>query len=69
MNKLIREFERESGIEIYGLGKDRASWEQCLEKFAQMIADECASVAERNQAEDMGWDIGGIIREHFGVAQ
>jgi hypothetical protein len=37
------------------------------EKFAELIVRECASVAAKNQAEDMGWDISEIIKEHFGV--
>ena len=37
------------------------------EKFAELIVLECASVAAINQAEDRGWDIGEIIKEHFGV--
>jgi hypothetical protein len=35
--------------------------------FAELIIQECAKIADTAQAEDMGWDIGGIIREHFGV--
>ena len=38
-----------------------------VEKFAELIVQECASVAAKNQAEDMGWDISEIIKEHFGV--
>jgi len=37
------------------------------EKFAELIVRECAKIAEVNQAEDMGWNIGEIIKEHFGV--
>ena len=39
------------------------------EKFAELIVRECASVAAKNQAEDMGWDISEIIKEHFGVEE
>jgi hypothetical protein len=28
---------------------------------------ECADIAEKNQAENMNWDIAEIIKEHFGV--
>lgn len=40
-----------------------------VEKFAELIVQECASVAAKNQAEDMGWDISEIIKEHFGVEE
>jgi hypothetical protein len=36
-------------------------------KFAELIIRECSHVAKVNQAENMGWDIGEILQEHFGV--
>jgi hypothetical protein len=38
-----------------------------VEKFAELIVRECSLVADRAHAEDMGWNIGEIIKEHFGV--
>ena len=43
MNELFRQFERQSGIDVYGLGKDRAKWESALEKFGEMIVRECCA--------------------------
>jgi hypothetical protein len=52
--------------------------EQCYEdnstqidvyKFAELLIRKCAKIADTAQAEDMGWDIGEIIREHFGVEE
>ena len=40
-----------------------------LKKFAELIVKECAHIAEVNQAENMGWNIGEIIKEHFGVEE
>lgn len=40
MNELIRKLEKQSGIEIFGLGKHRAQWEGTLEKFAELIIAE-----------------------------
>ena len=57
MNKQIREFERQSGIEIYGLGKDRTKWEYALDKFADLILRVCATIA--------GGVDGKIILEYF----
>ena len=36
-------------------------------KFAEFIVRECARIAGANQAENMDWNIGEIIKEHFGV--
>ena len=81
MNKRIREFERQSGIEIYGLGKDRAKWEASLAKFAELIVRECAIVCETvgDVAEAIGegeparygketaHGCAGTIKDMFGV--
>jgi hypothetical protein len=40
-----------------------------LQKFAELIVRECANIAAKNQAENMGWDISKIIKEHFGVEE
>ena len=75
MNELIREFEKQSGIEIYGLGKDRAKWESCIEKFAELIVRECISQAHgvadlRGGNDDIiyGADLAAVrISKHFGI--
>lgn len=46
MKELIRKFEKESGLEIYGLGARRDKWEAALEKYAELIVEECAQRAE-----------------------
>ena len=38
-----------------------------FEKFAELVVRECASIADKNQADNMNWNIAEIIREHFGV--
>jgi hypothetical protein len=65
MNHRFREFERSSGLEIYGLGKDRVKWEAAMEKFAELIIRECANVAANHDALDIYEE----IREHFGVTE
>ncbi|WP_353479905.1 hypothetical protein [Haliscomenobacter sp.] len=37
--------------------------------FAELIVQECADIAAKNQAENMNWDIAEIIKEHFGVEE
>ena len=39
------------------------------EKFAELIVNECANIAAKNQAENMNWNIAEIIKEHFGVEE
>ncbi len=60
MNKLLREFERQSGLDVYGLGAKRVPWEAALEKYAELIVRECADlVADDDNAFD--------VLKHFGV--
>jgi hypothetical protein len=68
MNERIRTFERESHIDVYALGLDRAKWESILEKFAQLIVQECAGQVDWILAEG-GKTQGDLIREHFGVEE
>jgi hypothetical protein len=67
VNELIRKFERESGIELYGLGRDRAKWQDKLEKFTEMIVRECADVATVNQYQ--AFTPGYYVMKHFGVEE
>jgi hypothetical protein len=50
MNKQLREFERESGLEIYGLGAKRPQWEAALEKYAELIVEKCLEFIEKDAA-------------------
>ena len=40
MNERLREFERASGLDIYGLGARREKWEKALEKFAILVIED-----------------------------
>lgn len=37
MNERIREFEKASGLDVYGLGAKTVSWEATLERFTALI--------------------------------
>jgi len=81
MNQRIKQFERDSGLEIYGLGQDRVKWKSVVEKFAQLIVAECIAELEsvkvneyRTDVYDIGYDDGltqavETIKEHFGVEE
>lgn len=62
MNELITKFERESGIEIYGFGLNRATWQDRLTKFAKLIIREAAEVALREEHDSYE-----CILKHFGI--
>ena len=68
MNKQLRQFERESKLEIFGLGKDRIKWESALEKFAELIVRECAELATK-EYNNRGAIHGNDLLKHFGVEE
>jgi hypothetical protein len=43
-NDYIRQFARASGLDVYGLGKDRFQWEAALERFCQMLINDADTV-------------------------
>ena len=47
MNKIIKQFERQSNIDVYGLGLDRVKWESAMSKFAELIVQECLDTIQR----------------------
>jgi hypothetical protein len=71
MNELIRKCERESHIDVYGLGLDRVKWEAALEKFAELIVQECARIGELKEQGYEDYDpnlsVGWYMKQHFGV--
>ncbi len=84
MNERIREFARTSHLDVYGLGKDRAKWEDTLEKFAELIVGECIDKIEtyripvgNSAAGELAceWtydalkEIRDEIKQHFGVEE
>jgi hypothetical protein len=72
MNERIKQLAEQAGLRFTQLMSNPMvpvvdGKETDLEKFAQLIVKECADIAEKNQAENMNWDIAEIIKEHFGV--
>lgn len=50
MKDLIRKWERESGLDIYGLGANREKWEHRLTEFTRLVAKECLSEVDRMES-------------------
>ena len=68
MNERLRQFEKESKLEIFGLGARREIWDRALEKFAELIVAEMLQTCEAHP----GWTgrmIGEEIKQHFGVEE
>ena len=67
MNEQLRKFEQESKLEIFGLGARREIWERALEKYAELIVEECTTIVERNHYKNIGWNTSRKIKQHFGI--
>jgi hypothetical protein len=65
MNEKIREFERQSGLEIYGLGKDRVKWETVMKKYTELVVRECMSYMEEGDIDFAKF----MIKRNFGVEE
>jgi len=63
MNLQIRTLERQSGIDVYGLGKDRDKWESSLEKFAKLTVEDCIQVLINHGYTDAAL---ALTEEQFG---
>jgi len=68
MNERLRQFEKESKLEIFGLGARRAPWEAALEKYAELIVKEMLVTCEEHPAWT-GRMIAEQIKQHFGVEE
>lgn len=65
----IIEMAREAGMELYGLGKNRARFVYHLERFTNLVAakerEACAKLCDSFQARDVGMqpaECAGAIR-------
>ena len=76
-SKLLRQFEQESKLEIFGLGARREIWERALEKYAELIVQECILTIQMGITRD-GHNTEKYLRsikhikqikEHFGVEE
>ena len=70
MNERLRQFERESKLEIFGLGARRDIWERALEKYAELVVRECIDAVSDCSVEYCTRpQIVSEIKEHFGVEE
>ena len=63
MNERIKELAHEAGLPTYNPDGIPTK----LEKFAELIVEECANVADENYIHRGSRTCGLAIKEHFGV--
>jgi hypothetical protein len=68
MNKRLRQFEKESKLEIFGLGAKRHIWEAALEKYAELIVQECVDNVEVWEKDSRN-HISHMLKQHFRVEE
>ena len=69
MNKRLREFEKESKLEIFGLGAKRILWEAALEKYAGLIVKDCIDINKQELSFAAFERLMSKYNEHFGVEE
>jgi hypothetical protein len=68
MNKRIRELVRESHLDVYALGLDKAKWEAALDRYTELIVKEMLQTCEDHPAWT-GRMIGEQIKQDFRVKE
>ena len=75
MNQQIRELAEQAGMvkileehaHEYGNGTFENTPYPELEKFAELIVQECATVIEKNLFQGIGWNTSRAVKRHFGI--
>jgi hypothetical protein len=69
MNKRLRQFEKESKLEIFGLGAKRHIWEAALEKYAELIVKECIDINKQELSFTAFERLMNKYQDHFAVEE
>jgi hypothetical protein len=64
MNDRIKELAKQANLKLDELPDDTFI---PLEKFAELIVAECATVIERNLFQGIGWNTSRAVKRHFGI--
>lgn len=67
MHQRLKEFERESGLEIFGLGARPEYWDAATAKFAELIIRDCDQYARSTW--EHGELLGGDLKRLFDIDQ
>ena len=66
MNERIKELAKRANLKLDELPDDTFI---PLEKFAELIVEECATVIERNLFQGIGWNTSRAVKRHFGIGE
>ena len=66
MNKRIQQLAEQANLKLDELPDDTFI---PLEKFAELIVEECATVIERNLFQGIGWNTSRAVKRHFGIGE
>lgn len=69
MNKRLRQFEKESKLEIFGLGARREIWERALEKYAELIVQDCIDINKQELSFNAFEQLMNKYQDHFAVEE
>ena len=66
MNERIRQLAERANLKLDELPDDTFI---PLEKFAELIIEECAMVIEKNLFQGIGWNTSRAVKRHFGIGE
>ena len=69
MNKRLRQFEKESKLEIFGLGARREIWERALAKYAELVIKDCIEINKQELSFSAFEQLMNKYQEQFGVEE
>ena len=77
MNKRIGQLAEQAGMvrilnehaHEYGNGTFENTLYPELEKFAELIVNECTTVIEKNLFQGIGWNTSRAVKRHFGIGE
>ena len=69
MNKKLRQFEKQSGLDIYGLGARREIWDKAMEKYAKLIIQDCIEINKQELSFTAFERLMNKYQENFGVEE
>ncbi len=68
MNQKIQDLMYHSGLTAQGCWDEMDEYDkQAIEKFAELIVQECATVIEKNLFQGIGWNTSRAVKKHFGI--
>jgi hypothetical protein len=72
MNERILKLAEQAGAETWSRAPMRAVTglaftDENLEKFAELIVEECTTVIDRTLFQNIGWNTSRAVRRHFGI--